>query len=354
MRRARYSELGWECASRKQIGGNNVPINWHTRIRAEVAMLETTSKLAQPKLLRGQPETSPLAIARNDVTIVLPVLNEEEGISAVIDELFDNGYKNILVVDGYSTDSTAEVARRKGVTVIEQHGRGKTGAIQTAIENADTPYLLVMDGDFTYDVASIPRLLAHVVGYDEIVGARSPENISRLHRFGNHFISALFNILFGTSISDVCSGMYLLSLKAAKDLEFRTKGFSVEVEVLAQMFLHGRVTEVPIHYRKRIGKPKLSTVVHGFDIMKSILSLARRYDPVFLFSVVTGFAAIPAITIVGWVLWVWGVSGVFHSGWALAGSMLLLFSVQAFIVGTIALLLRRTEIRMERLIRGRE
>jgi len=318
-------------------------------------MFETAAQLAQLNPSRNTEQESvprSFTITRDDVTIVLPVLNEEDGVSAVIDELLENGYTKILVVDGYSTDLTAEVARRKGVTVIEQHGRGKTGAIQTAIENVRTPYMLIMDGDYTYDPSSIERFLTHINGYDQIVGARDQENISRLHRFGNRVISGLFNTVFGTHISDVCSGMYLLNSKSARALEFRTKGFSVEVEVLAQVAMDGTVTEVPINYRKRIGEPKLSTLVHGFDILTSIFALARRFNPVFTFSLVAGSAAIPGIAIIAWVLWSWASFGVFHSGWALAGGGLLFFATQAFIVATIALLLKRSEMRIQRLVRS--
>lgn len=291
-------------------------------------------------------------VTKNDVTIVLPVLNEEEGISVVIDELRENGYRNILVVDGYSTDLTADAARRKGVPVIKQHGRGKTGAIRSAIEQVSTPYMLIMDGDFTYDPADIENFLNHANGYDQIIGTRSQQNISRVHRFGNRVISRIFNTLFGTSVSDVCSGMYLLNSRSARDLNFRTKGFSVEAEVLAQMALRGKVTEVPINYRERIGQPKLSTLVHGLDIVKSIFGLARVYNPVFLFSTVAGSAAIPGLAILSWVLWSWWLHpAIFHSGWALAGMMLLLLSSQAFMVGTISVLLKRSELRIEKLVR---
>lgn len=291
-------------------------------------------------------------ILKDDVTVVLPVLNEEEGISAVIDELHENGYNNILVVDGYSTDLTLEAARSKGVTVIEQHGRGKTGAIKTAIEHLSTPYMLVMDGDFTYSAANIERLLAHAKGYDQIIGARSQENISRVHRFGNRLISKIFNTLFGTTISDVCSGMYILNTKSAKQLVFRTKGFSVEAEVLAQMAMQGKVTEVPIEYRKRLGQPKLSTMVHGVDILKSIFGLARIYNPVFLFSATAAIAAVPGVAIVSWIFWRWTQSGFFQTGWALLGGGLLLLASQAVIMGTISLLLKHSEIRIERLVRS--
>ena len=308
------------------------------------------TKVESSAVTRQESKTS--GITNDEVTIILPVLNEEEGIGAVIDELLEKGYRNILVVDGYSTDLTAQVASMKGVMVIEQHGRGKTGAIKTAIENVRTPYMLVMDGDYTYSAASIARFLKHVSGYDEIVGTRDQENISRIHRFGNRVISRLFNTLLGTNISDVCSGMYLLNSRVARELEFHTKGFSVEVELLAQMAVQGRITEVPIDYRKRIGKPKLSTLTHGFDILGSIFGLARRYNPVFLFSQAAVVAAIPGAVMVAWVLWQWALAGVFHSGLALAGMMLLLLSMQAFFVGTIALLVKRSELRIERIVRN--
>ena len=113
-----------------------------------------------------------LELTKDDVTVVLPVLNEEAGVKAVIAEVFRNGYQNILVVDGYSTDNTLQAAQGKGVNVVTQHGRGKTGAIITAIENVSTPYLLVMDGDYTYNAADIERFLLHATEYDHIVGSR--------------------------------------------------------------------------------------------------------------------------------------------------------------------------------------
>src|SRR5215831_14429614 len=93
------------------------------------------------------------------LTIVIPTLNEEQGIARVIDELNQQGFRNILVVDGYSNDATAEVASRMGARVMHQQGKGKTGALKTAIDNVSTPYMLVMDGDYTYDAGSISRLL---------------------------------------------------------------------------------------------------------------------------------------------------------------------------------------------------
>jgi dolichol-phosphate mannosyltransferase len=310
------------------------------------------AELQEHPFLKGSEELYPTELSKKDVTIVLPVINEEEGIAAVIDELLDYAFPKILTVDGYSTDLTAEAARTRGATVIQQHGRGKTGAVRTAIERVTTPYLLVMDGDYTYDARDIQKLLDHAKGYDQIIGTRSKENISRIHRLGNRMISAIFNVLFGTSISDVCSGMYLLNSRAARQLTFRTKGFSVEVEILAQMAMNGQVTEVPVNYRKRIGEPKLSTIIHGWDILGAMFDLARIYNPLSLFSTLAASAAIPGLAILSWVAFSWLQSRVFYSGWALAGGMLMLLASEAFVVGTISLLMKRSELRIERLIRN--
>ena len=208
-----------------------------------------------------------------------------------------------------------------------------------------------MDGDSTYDAGEIERFLDLANTYDQVIGTRSQKNISRVHRFGNRVISSIFNMLFGTSITDVCSGMYLLNSQLARGLEFRRKGFSVEAEIIAQTALQGHVGEVPINYRKRLGQTKLSAIVSGIDILKSIFNLARIYNPIILFSIIAATAAIPGFAIILWVLRSWLLTGVFHSGWTLAGMMLLLLAAQACIVGTISRLMKRSEIRLEKLIR---
>jgi len=296
-------------------------------------------------------DLQPQPAAKENVTIVLPVLNEEAGIGPVIDELRANGYNHILVVDGYSTDQTVRVAESMGVDVISQHGRGKTGAIKTAIDFVSTPYMLLMDGDFTYDAASIERFLEHAENYEQIIGARSRENISHLHRIGNNAITKLFNTMFDTTTSDVCSGMYMLRTDAAKDLHLHTGGFAAEVEIIAQMSMRGEITEVPINYRTRLGRAKLSTWKHGSQIMYTILNLARIYNPVFLFSFVAALAILPGIAILAWVLSQWLTRGIIYTGWALLGTVLILGSGQAFIVGTLSLLIKRGELRIMKMMK---
>lgn len=236
------------------------------------------------------------SVKEENITIVIPTLNEEEAIGKVLNELQSLGFKNIVVVDGYSTDRTLEIAKQFGVKTISQHGKGKTGALKTAIEHIETPYLLVMDGDYTYDASCINRFIQHLDGYDEIIGARIADDtnpMSFLHRYGNKIITKLFNNLMGTSLSDLCSGMYVVRTKALQSIDLSTTGFDVEAEIAAQIASLGRITEVPINYRSRLGKQKLSTWRHGYKIVKSIFRLGKLYNPSTFYSILSKSIMIP-------------------------------------------------------------
>jgi len=285
-------------------------------------------------------------VTKGDVTVVVPVLNEEEAIGIVLDELINNGYPHILVVDGYSKDNTVQIAQSKRVNVVQQHGTAKTGAIKTAIDLVPTPYMLVMDGDYTYAAADIEKFLDHAHNYDEIVGVRRRENISGLHRIGNNIISRFFNLMFDTSLSDVCSGMYLLRTEPAKELDLHSGGFNAEVEIIVQTAMRGDVTEVPIEYRARVGERKLSTWRNGIQIIFSVLVWSRIYNPVFIFSVIAASAFIPGLAILIWVGGTWLLRRVFYSGWALLAAILLFGAGQALTVGSLSLLIKRAEARI--------
>jgi dolichol-phosphate hexosyltransferase len=232
-------------------------------------------------------------VMKDEVTIILPVLNEEEAILEVIDDLHLEGYKNILVVDGHSSDNTYDIVFKAGVRIIYQKGTGKTGALKTGFNEVDTPYILVMDGDFTYRAADIIKLLPYVDDADQIFGIRSHgrENISRLHRFGNLIINTTLNLLLNSNFSDVCTGMYLMKTDLAQSLELKSDGFNVEVEMAIQNYSKGNVKEIPIHYRPRLGESKLNTWVAGFNILSSVITTCLKYNS-FNFYALLGIASI--------------------------------------------------------------
>ncbi len=273
-------------------------------------------------------------VPKDYVTVVIPTLNEELAIGRVIEDIYNEGYYHIMIVDGYSSDDTLSVAKQYNVTVLRQHGKGKTGAIKTAIEHVGTPYIVIIDGDYTYSAKDIERFLPHLKYNSEIIGARKlgRKNIRMLNRFGNWVINKTFNLLFGTNLNDVCSGLYALETSFAKSLSLETQGFDVEVEIAAQAVHYGSICEVPISYGKRIGIQKLNPLRDGYIIQKTILRMARKYNPLPFFSFLSTLAIIPSSILLAWVALEW-LNGIWHSGLALFGVFLVILSVQAFTFG---------------------
>jgi dolichol-phosphate mannosyltransferase len=241
-------------------------------------------------------------ITIEDITVLIPTLNEEEAISLVINDVRTQGYDNILVVDGHSTDRTAEIVKEQNVKMINQEGLGKTGAIKTAIEHIRTPYFVVLDGDCTYGALDIENLLDHMEDNKQIIGARKKgrENISRLNRFGNWVINKTFNLIFGTNLTDVCSGMYVLNTEFVKSIPFETKGFAVEAEIAAYASYHGNVSEYPINFYQRVGDQKLQPFRDGFRIMKSIAQIGFSLYPARVLSLLAISLFFPGIILLSY------------------------------------------------------
>lgn len=292
-------------------------------------------------------------ISKDNITIVIPTLNEAMGIGRVIEGLMQEGYFNILLVDGYSFDNTIEIANGFDVEILHQLGKGKTGAIKTSIDHIKTPYFVVIDGDTTYNPKDISKFLPHMKYYNQVIGARDSgsKHISKLHRFGNWIINKYFNLMFGTKLTDVCSGLYALNTAFSKDLILNTQGFEVEVEIAAQSANSGSITEIPISFSKRAGNKKLNPWKDGFKILYAIIKLARIHNPVILFSFICALTVIPAILLLAWV-YVETMNGIWHNGYALLGIMLSILGTQAFTISTIASQQRHMEQRLIRKIKN--
>jgi len=206
-----------------------------------------------------------------------------------------------------------------------------------------------MDGDYTYPATEIPRLVEKASqGFDEVIGARirGRENIPLINRLGNWIITKVFNLFFSTGLSDVCSGMYLVKTRILHEVPIESKGFSVEVDIAAKVAsLTGRITEVPITYRKRISKKKLRAI-HGLHIIKDIIMLAWRYNPALLVFLSGAILTIPGITIDTWVLVQLLFYGIKRHVWATLGTLLSLVGLLSLALSIIAIYLKRFEYRL--------
>ncbi len=306
--------------------------------------------------LRSGTLSSMCAEKFKDLTVVIPTLNEAEAIGKVIDEVLSVGVsrENILVVDGGSSDGTVDIARSRGVKVIMQEGKGKADAIRTALRYINTPLVLIMDGDYTYPASHIPDLYEKIrEGYMLVIGQRVPEPGAQplIYRLGNWMLTKFFNILFGTRLRDVLSGMYIVRSGTLREVEFTSSGFGIESEIVAHVVSTcGEVTEVPIRYRKRVGKKKLN-VRHGLQILLTMIRLALRYNPVFLVFAIGSVPLIPGLIIGGWVLYNYFFTGVKYYVKGIIAAILVSTGYASLILSLISLYLKRMEYRILRMLR---
>jgi dolichol-phosphate mannosyltransferase len=288
-----------------------------------------------------------------DVGVVIPVLNEEKAIGVVIDEVINAGVplENIVVVDGGSTDRTVEIAKSKGVKVVNQEGKGKALAIKTGLRHVTTPHVLVMDGDGTYPASAIPALYKAIRerDCDLVIGARlmGKESQRFLFRLGNKILTFFFNALFGTSLRDVLSGMYIAKTERMRELGFEMMGFSIEAEIVAHFANLGRVCEEVIEYKPRIDpSAKKLRVKHGLRIALDMIRLTWRYNPAFLIFAIGSLLLIPGLGLGAWVLYRYYFHGVIHSIKGLAAIVMTGVGLQMLNSAIMTLYVKRVERRV--------
>jgi dolichol-phosphate mannosyltransferase len=286
------------------------------------------------------------------VSVIIPTLNEAEGLPRVIEELLGIGVprERIFVVDGGSTDGSPEIAMKYGVKVIPQNGRGKAGAIRTGLEHVETPYVAIMDGDYTYPASELPKMLCMARNYSIVVGRRIPlkGSMNLIYRLGNKLITTWFNILFGTRLGDVLSGMYVAQSDRLREVSFEMEGFSVESEILAHMVsMYGDVGEHPIPYRRRVGRKKLRAY-HGLLIALDIMRLTWRYNPAFFIALMGSILLIPGLILGAWVGYYYFFEGVAFYVKGVIAVIMSLVGFLSLLMAVMALYLKRFEMRIMR------
>src|SRR5712691_763280 len=135
------------------------------------------------------------------ITVVIPCLNEEEGIQKVLREV-PSFVDEIIVVDNGSTDGTAEVARKMRAHVITELNRGYGRAYKSGFSQATGDIIVTLDGDHSYPVDALSYLLEAFmhcrVGF--LSASRLPvltdNAMSTKHKIGNWILSFVMSVLF--------------------------------------------------------------------------------------------------------------------------------------------------------------
>jgi dolichol-phosphate hexosyltransferase len=209
------------------------------------------------------------------LSIVMPSLNEEQGIKAVMqlipfETLQASGWEcEVILVDGGSIDDTKAVAQSLGIKVIEsQAGYGRQ--YLKGFQAAQGDIIVTGDSDGTYPMEFIPDYLK-ILKSEELefitvsrFDKMEADSMSARNFLGNKGLTWVANLLFGLKLRDSQSGMWIFKKEILSRFDLVSKGMPFSEELKIEAFFKAKAKEVPGAYKKRLGKVKLRFYLDGF------------------------------------------------------------------------------------------
>ncbi|MBN2452716.1 MAG: glycosyltransferase family 2 protein [Candidatus Omnitrophica bacterium] len=197
------------------------------------------------------------------ISVVIPAYNESRHIATVIGAVTEFMKKErieyeIIVVDDFSTDDTAQSAERAGATVISHPmNRGYGASLTTGIKKSRYNDILIMDADGTYPVPEIKKLLPYIGDFDMVVGARQGKHYhgSPVKRISRGIFYLLISYVTGDHVPDANSGLRIFRKDVVMKFEDDfCSGFSFTTTITLVLLCNNRLIKfVPIDYQPRVG-----------------------------------------------------------------------------------------------------
>jgi glycosyltransferase involved in cell wall biosynthesis len=212
------------------------------------------------------------------ITVIIPCLNEEQGIESVLRAMPDF-VDEVIVVDNNSTDRTSEVAASLGAKVIREDVRGYGRSYKRGFAMASSDLIITLDGDHSYPVDALSYLIEAFLHLDVdfLNASRFPvqdsQAMSFKNKLGNLVLSIAMTVLFLRWVRDSQSGMWVFRRAILKEMKLESDGmaFSEEIKVEALRSPRIRFREISIQYSSRLGETKLNAWRDGFRNLAFLL-----------------------------------------------------------------------------------
>jgi len=234
------------------------------------------------------------------LSVIFPVYNEQATVREILDQVLafqmEGLDMEVIIVEGNSTDGTTEIIREyeahpKVRVFYEEHPKGKGAAVRKGLSEVTGDIVLIQDGDLEYKVSDYPKVLAPIIeGKADIVfgsRARDPETHWQYRRFhgleavygffvniGGVFFTKLFNVLYGTQLTDGATMFKVYRASLLKDLVLKSNGFDYDWEMQAKLAKRGHSfyeTTISYHARSRAEGKKIVFWRDGIRVLIAIL-----------------------------------------------------------------------------------
>jgi len=214
------------------------------------------------------------------ISVVIPTLNEAGNILEELTTIEKEVKypKEIIIVDGDSTDGTKEIVKKANCKLIVEPRRGYGLALRTGFKHAKGDVIVMVDGDGTYEVRHINLLVdALIKNNAELCLATRMYDSNKAMGFmnfvGNKIITFFFDFFYRQFISDSQSGFRAISRAAIEKVDLEQTDMAFATEMLIQFAKKGfKMIEVPSTYKARkYGKTKLRRIKSGIEIFTTMV-----------------------------------------------------------------------------------
>jgi dolichol-phosphate hexosyltransferase len=194
-----------------------------------------------------------------DITVIIPV-KDEPAVERVTKDVFGT-LKNCKVIVIYK-GTLGMKFKHDNLKIIKQIDSGKGRACVQAVKSVTTNILCFIDGDNTYEVNDLKRVINLVrAGADMTLGDRisavKHEAMPGYLQFGNGILTATGNLLFGLRLKDSQTGLRAIRTVCFRNLDLKEQYFGIESEMNIKAKKKGyKITEIPVKYYVRVGTAK--------------------------------------------------------------------------------------------------